>query len=267
MGAAPFFPGLIDTRRRRCYALRVNLHQALANLLYPPACLLCRTPLAPSADAATRSATICPACLGRMPPNSPPVCLRCGLGLAGAFDATVECESCRTSPPAFERARAPLQYTGAAQEAVRQFKYHRRWRVGRWLAEEMVRVAKASFPIAEVAAVLPVPRHWLKRRLQGFNAAELLACAIAPSLEKPCVPDVLRQRRWTATQTRLSWRERARNVRGAFTAQGRSVGRRAVLLIDDVLTSGATAHACAQALREAGALRVFVLTAARTPLG
>ena len=247
--------------------MRVRVHHALINLLYPPACLLCQAPLAPPGDARARGAMICPACLDRMPPSGPPVCLRCGVGLAGAFDALLECGSCRAHPPAFEAARAPWLYTGAAQEAIRQFKYHRRWRIGRWLADEMARVAAASFPLQEVAAVLPVPRHWLKRRLHGFNAAELLAGAVARSLKTPCVPDALRQRRWASTQTRLSWRERTRNVEGAFVARERSVGRRTVLLVDDVLTSGATAHACARALREAGVRRVLVLTAARTPLG
>ena len=255
----------------------MNASGALTDLLYPPACLICRAPhpfpgSAPRARPGDRSwraggaELVCRGCAARLSPSGPPVCARCGIGLPGACDALVECRSCREHPPAFDAARAPWSYAGAAEEAVRQFKFHRRWRLGRWLAEEMASVANAAFPVEEVSAILPVPQHWLKRRLGGFHGAGRLADAVARSLGKPCRPDALRCRRWTATQSRLPWRTRARNVRDAFAARGRFVRGRSVLLVDDVLTSGATADACARALKAAGARRVFVLAAARTPL-
>ena len=114
--------------------------------------------------------------------------------------------------------------------------------------------------------VLSVPLHWIKRWLKGVNPAGQLAVTVARSLKKPYAPCALRRRRWTATQTRLRWRERFRNVDQAFAARKQFVTDKTVLLIDDVLTSGATANACARALKRAGAKRVFVLTAARTPL-
>lgn len=201
-----------------------------------------------------------------MPRTGRPACSRCGVELPGAFDAVVLCAGCRRRPPAFETAQAPWQYAGRTQDAIRQFKYHRRWRVGGWLAAEMARLAGSSLPIDDIALVLPVPLHWLKRRLKGFNPTESLAASIARRLAIPQSPHALRRTRWTATQTRLSVAARFRNVRRAFRAEARLVRDRSVLLIDDVLTSGATAHACALALKEAGARRVFVLTAARTPL-
>jgi len=127
-------------------------------------------------------------------------------------------------------------------------------------------MARVSLPLEAVDAVLPVPPHWLTRRLRGFDAAALLAEAVARSLEKPYRPRLLSRTRWTATQTHLHGRERFRNVHGAFAARKRSAEGRAFLLVDDVLTSGATASACALALKAAGARHVFVLTAARTPL-
>lgn len=239
----------------------------LANLLYPPACLLCHARLpAPRDPLPAAARVICGPCARDMPRSGRPVCAVCGVGLPGAFDARVRCASCRASPPPFEMARAPWRYTGAAQDALRQFKYDgRRW-IGRWLAEEMAVTARASLPVAEVSLVLPVPLFWLKRRLKGRNPAEELARAVARSLEKPCAAQALRRVRWTATQTRLSSRQRLRNVRRAFAARERRLRGSTVLLIDDVLTSGSTAGACAQALKQAGASRVFVLTAARTPL-
>lgn len=238
---------------------------ALTNLLYPPACLVCHAGLPRGSTGATPA--LCERCHGELARCGPPVCVHCGAAVPGAFDATAVCGPCRSAPRAFEQARAPWHYRGAVREAIRQFKYHRRWRLGRWLAEEMARTARASFPLEEISAVLPVPLHRLKRLLRGFSPAESLAWTVARAVKKPCLPHALRQPRWTRSQTRLGTRERARNVREAFVAHGRTVRNRTVLLVDDVLTSGSTADACATALKTAGAVRVFVLTAARTPLG
>ena len=235
--------------------------KALTNVLYPPACLLCHGRLSSPEE------VLCGNCVKAMPRSEPPVCVRCGVGIPGAFDALMPCATCRKKPPAFEQARAPWRYAGAVQEAIQQFKYRRRWRIGRWLAEEMARVARSSFPLDEEVFVASVPLHWIKRRLNGFNPAEDLARVVAHALEKPYDPRALRRIRWTPTQTRLSSAQRIRNVRGAFASNHhRSIRNRTVLLIDDVLTSGATANACAAALKEAGAGRVLILTAARTPL-
>jgi ComF family protein len=200
-----------------------------------------------------------------MPRSRRPVCARCGVTLQGAFDAVLTCAACRQHPLAYEMARAPLVYAGTAQAAVRAFKYHWRWRIGRWLADEMAATARAMLPIEDIQAVVPVPLHWLKRRLRGADAPTYLAARVCRALEKPCLPAALRKRRWTGGQTRRRGADRFRNVRGAFVGRRRHVEGRTVLLIDDVLTSGATADACASALKDAGASAVFVLTAARTP--
>jgi len=185
--------------------------------------------------------------------------------LDAPYDAAIRCARCRLSPPAFDAARATWRYAGATQEAIRRFKFHHRWRLGRWLAEEMAATARQTLPLEAIDLVAPVPLHWLKRTLKGFAPAEDLACAVAQRLRKPYVRGALRPVRWTASQSRLQARQRFRNVRGAFAARPRLVNGRGVLLIDDVLTSGATAQACAQALKSAGARSVVVLAAARTP--
>lgn len=231
----------------------------LRSLLYPPACLLCRQPL--DAD----RAPFCDACRADMSPPQPPLCLRCGLGVRGAYDALAICPSCRRRPPAFDRACAPFAYESRVREAIHAFKYHGHHRIGRWLAAEMAATAERSLPLNELRAVVAVPMHPLKRRLKGANPAEDLARALAETLRLPHQSALLRRRRWTPTQTRLRPSQRFRNVRDAF-APGRShPADGAVLLVDDVLTSGATAHACALALRASGARAVFVLTAARAP--
>ena len=239
--------------------------KALANLLYPPACLLCRVSLSVPRDAVQTSDVLCETCLGRMPRSDVPACSRCSAGVPGAFDADMLCASCRTNPPAFEAAAAPWRYAGCARQAVQAFKYHRRRRLGSWLAEQMAQTARTALPLSAVTAIVPVPLHWLTQRLRGFHAAGHLAAGVAAVLERPSLSRALRQHRWTATQTRLPWEARFRNVRGAFCAKEAPIRGHTVLLVDDVLTSGATADACTQALKDAGAASVYVLTAARTP--
>ena len=94
-----------------------------------------------------------------MPRTLAPVCRCCGVGLRGAFDAVADCASCRAAPRAFELARAPWRYDGPVQAAVRRFKYRRRWRLGRWLADGMAQTARESLPLKDVSAVVPVPLH------------------------------------------------------------------------------------------------------------
>lgn len=233
------------------------LRFSIINLLYPPACLLCHR------RAHTPGTVFCDACEGAMPPCLPPVCERCGLSVAGAYDAQPQCRRCQARPPAFAQARAPFLYLDGVREAVHAFKYRGHPRIGRWFAARMAQTASDTLPLARVTRIVPVPSHWLKARLRGASPAASLARAVARQLAVPYDARLLAKTRWTSTQTRLTPPQRFRNVRGAFRARRRLDQDDAVLLIDDVLTSGATADACAQALRAAGAQAVFVLTISR----
>lgn len=197
-----------------------------------------------------------------MPRAHPPVCQRCGQGLPGAYDALALCRLCQRQLPAFDQAGAPFRYAGAVRDAVHAFKYQGHRRLGLWLADAMAEFAQPPARMASYDLIVPVPMHWFKQRVKGFNPAEGLAQAVGARVRQRCTRTALRRTRWTATQTRLTRTQRARNVRGAFRARPNAVHGRHVLLIDDVLTTGATAHACALALREAGASSVSVLTAA-----
>lgn len=226
------------------------------DLLYPPACLLC------DAQGADRL-PVCAPCTGELAAVGEPHCRACGRPVPGAYDAVVTCAACRSRRPAFDAARALWTYEGAARRAIHAYKYARRWRLAAWMAEPLAELAcRAGWDGAD--AIVPVPRHWLKARWRGFDHAAALASELARRLQAPYAPRLLRRRRWTAAQSRLPGPARRRNVSGAFRADRRAHGRR-VLLVDDVLTSGATAEACAQALRDAGAKEIFVLTATVTP--
>lgn len=239
----------------------MRLLAPLVQLLYPPACLVCQTRLASGSEAAP----LCASCRHSTRRCTPPLCIRCGLPLAGAFDASMACRRCRQQPPTFDTAHAPWQYTGAIRAGVRALKYRHRHRLGRWFADDMAHLARTTGLDQQVDLVVPVPLHWLKPRLRGTHTPAALARRVAAGLRLPYAPKALRRVRWTRTQTRLSRLQRRRNVEGAFQAQAALVQGRRILLVDDVLTSTATAQACSIALRKAGAAAVVVLTAARTP--
>ena len=255
---------------------RRMLNSSVTNLIYPPACFLCHR-------RAPEHAPLCDACESALEPCRPPICDRCGIALQGAYDARMSCRRCDRAGTdlageevsrragvatavqalAFHQARAPFVYSDTVREAVHAFKYGHHPRLGRWFAERMAQTVMDEFPVADIRRVLPVPSHWLKGRLTGFDHTVVLAESVARLLQLPCDRRAVSRIKWTATQTRLTIRQRAQNVREAFQATPPASGRtEAVLLVDDVLTTGATADACARALREAGFGDVFVITAA-----
>lgn len=199
----------------------------------------------------------------------PLVCTLCGA--KNESKAGCLCSRCRTDIPQWPlsaappgQALAPLKYERSAQTLIHQFKYHRRWRLGLWCAEKMRLAALKTLPLHAIDLVACVPAHWFTRRLRGFDAPDYLARRVSGMLKIP-YKRVIFRRRWTRSQTRLTRAERLRNVRNAFYAHPKSVGNKTILLIDDVVTSGATTQACVTALRKAQACTVFVLAAARTP--
>jgi ComF family protein len=185
----------------------------------------------------------------------PPLCLRCGR------PAQEEVRRCRDCPPGtIEIARAPLLYEGPVRSALHRLKFSG-WRaVAEALASAMAVVSEF-----EADAVTWVPLSPARRARRGFDQARALAVTVAARLELPAVP-LLTRTADTPPQARRSAAERRRAMRGAFRPSGRSPPPN-VLLVDDVLTTGATAAECAAVLRSAGAARVGLLTAARALSG
>jgi ComF family protein len=233
----------------------------LLNFLYPPRCAACDASL--SIDSTRR---ICAPCLAAVEPLRPPLCLVCGAPLHAA--AADRCEHCRAAPPAFDSARAITRYRSGADGSstvaalLRRHKYGLDQSLGRALAEYLDMAPALETGSYDV--VIPVPLHRARLRWRGFNQAALLGVALARRLH--CALDVatLTRVRPTPPQTARDRANRARNVRDAFAVRrpSRVAGRR-VLLVDDVMTTGATADECARVLRAAGARRIDVLTLAR----
>jgi ComF family protein len=239
----------------------------LLNFLYPPRCAACDAGLPIDA---TRC--ICASCLAAVEPPRPPLCRLCGAPLH-AGDEDERCDHCRAAPPAFDSARAITRYrsgtdgsaiegSSAVASLLRRHKYGLDQSLGRALAEYLDVAPGLDADGYEV--VIPVPLHRSRLRWRGFNQAALLGAALARRLN--CSLDVatLARVRSTPPQTARDRAQRAHNVRDAFAVRRplRVAGRR-VLLVDDVMTTGATADECARVLRAAGARRIDVLTLAR----
>ena len=246
------------------------LHHLL-NFLFPQRCAACDASM--PIDARRR---ICAPCLAALEPPRPPLCRVCGASLHTGEVRTGEderCGHCRTAPPAFDSARAITLYragggdfagdgSGAVAALLRRHKYGLDQSLGRALAEYL----DAAPPIDAGAydVVIPVPLHRSRLRWRGFNQAALLGAALARRLNCPLDVATLARVRPTPPQTARDRAQRARNVRDAFAVRrpARVAGRR-ILLVDDVMTTGATADECARVLHAAGARRVDVLTLAR----
>lgn len=243
-----------------------DLGATLLYFLFPSPCRGCGGML----DAGRRS-LFCSACWGRMAPVAPPVCPQCGWPFPSprALEASPAhlCMRCRTTRVHFAVARAATLYgpAGPAREAILAFKHTGRDTLGRHLAELM---AERSGPILAEGpwdVLVPVPLHPRRERQRGFNQAAFLARRVGRRAGLPVAARALRRVRATPPQSGDP-AERRRNVRDAFSvARHSQVAGRHVLLVDDVLTTGATANECARTLRRAGARRVGVYTLARVP--
>ena len=236
--------------------LRAGMRTA-ADLVLPPTCLACRKP-------AGAAGGLCPACWNGMGFIERPYCERLGTPFASDAAEGMLSPAAIADPPAFDRARAAARFGDVARDLVHLLKYGDRLDLARPLGGWMARAGREL--LADADALLPVPLHWSRLWQRRFNQSAMLARAISRLAHVPVEDDILSRTRATPPQVGLARKERAQNVQGAFavapSARIRVKGRKLVV-IDDVLTSGATVDACARILRRAGAARVDVLVLAR----
>jgi ComF family protein len=228
-----------------------SLAEALVRTFLPACCSLCREPLPWRGS----EAGVCPECWNAVREHTP-ACPVCGDPDSASGGP---CLSCAADPPPWRAAAAVGPYEGTLRDLILLFKQGRRDELARPLAVRLARTfRRTGWP--RPTAVVPVPMWWGRRLRRGFNQAELLAREISATLESRTATALARRRgRPQAGQRRG---ERRRLPRSSYFARRRIAGP--VLLIDDVLTTGATASACARALQAAGAADVYVLTLART---
>jgi ComF family protein len=239
-------------------ALAARSLLGLLDVVLPPRCLACGV-------AVETQGRLCASCWRSLTFLAPPHCRSCGYPLPHAAPDAPLCGSCAIEPPIYDRARAVLRYDEGARSLILAFKHADRTDTapafGQWLARTGAEL------LADADLITPVPLHRWRLLRRGYNQAAVLARALARESGVAMIPDLLQRRRATPSQQGLSAQARLVNITaGAFRPHpwhSRRITNRNVLLIDDVMTTGATVGACAQVLRRAGAARVDVLTLAR----
>jgi ComF family protein len=235
--------------------------RALCDLTFPPRCVLCEAEMAGQGDG---DLLICPPCQSGLAPAGWPSCPRCGAGVSEHSLAAAECAECHGRRFGFDSVLPLGPYEGALRQAVLRTKRQR----GEHLAVGLARLAARQLADRVSAipsdVVVPVPMHWQRRIARGTNGPDVLSVELAGRRGLPADHRMLRQWRKTLPQKDLPQTERFRNVRGAFRVRGGYDLRGArILLVDDILTSGATCSEAAGTLKKAGAARVDVVVWAR----
>ncbi len=248
-----------------------ELSESVLTLFFPSDCSLCGNELDGGFGAG-----ICRACWDTLLPFAGPLCPRCGLPFAterALESSDARCAECRRGEFAFDLARSFGLYSANLRAAILQLKFHRRERLGRKLGGLLASTWPSLMtPDAdEPPILLPVPLHRSRQSERGYNQAELLAAGLAKELalrrgESRLRVDTrsLKRLRSTPPQTGLTTSARQENVRGVFavTSPEHVVGK-TIVLVDDVMTTGATVSACAEVLKRSGARHVLVLALAR----
>lgn len=239
---------------------RANLwFEPLLGLIFPNVCQLCEQE--PATKAMGYVGATCRKEIKRI---EPPLCDRCGLPFSGAITQNFECSNCQELDLAYKWSRASVAAEGPVLEAIHRYKYNRQLWFEPFLVEQWLQGARDSVITGGFDLLVPVPLHPWKEREREFNQSERLARAISRELTIPVNARLVERIHHTRAQAKLDRKARAQNVKRAFRMRKdlRLNGQR-ILLIDDVLTTGATTSACAKALIDGGASEVCVWTVAR----
>lgn len=249
-------PGL--GRQRWKGILRDGL-QGLGDLVWPPSCPGCHArPPAPEQ-------MLCHPCLQSFMLRPEWCCPRCGAGWLGSppRDASARCRLCPPDEAPYQGVLGATAYHDVAARVVHGFKYGRRLELGEWMGRQMSEQLGERLNVLRprIQRIVPVPLFWARRYWRGFNQSQSLAEALAVTMDRPLDRKLLRRHKHTRQQVSLPRERRAANVRGAFS-MGRGAaldeGREGILVVDDVVTTGATVSECARILLEAGAREVWI---------
>ncbi len=241
------------------YGLRREL-AGLFELFFPPACPLCGVLL-------ERDGTplFCSACLAGMKPVLSPRCPRCLLPYPGANGHDHLCQDCLLDPPPFAAVTSVALYEDSLRQAVQRFKYRGAFSLDRSLGGLLADALETDPASGRSDLLVPVPLHVSRLRRRGYNQSLLLARVLGRRWRVPVHSRLLVRTRPTIPQQGLKAAERRRNLKGAFRVR-KPLDGEAVLLVDDVMTTGATARECSRVLLEAGAGRVEVAVLGRARL-
>lgn len=232
--------------------------ETVLGLVYPRVCALCR-----GHRADRRDGYVCASCSLKVRRIGPQCCRRCGIPWSGMVTASHTCADCRRANFAWDEARAAVVAEGAALECIHRLKYQREPWFATFLSRLLLEAALPTLTARSWQGVVPVPLHRVKSREREFNQAERLAAPLSRALGVPLVTDRVRRHEATLSQASLSREDRTRNVRAAFAAGRTDRIQGSWIIVDDVLTTGATTDAVAAVLKGQGADRVIVWAVAR----
>lgn len=233
----------------------------VAEWVYPTACLVCD---APAGEPDPFRHGVCNDCHTAMTTDPRPACPWCAQTVGPHADTSRGCPECRGVALGFERAFRLGPYEGKLRDAVLRTKVLAGEGLADLLGRLLAECRGRAVLDAGIDLVAPVPLHWWRKWTRGYNQAEAVARELAAGLRAPFAPKLLRRVRWTPQQAQPTREARRENVRGAFRAvRGARVAGKAVLLVDDVMTTGSTLGEAARTLRGAGAGRVVVAVLAR----
>jgi ComF family protein len=229
------------------------------NFFYPAVCQICGEQRATSHEG-----YVCTNCWTDVRFIMPPFCERCGLPYEGEISGAFECGNCREMELHFRFARSAVVAKGVVLDVIHRYKYFRALWFEPFLADLLIRHAKPVLEKEKWDWIVPIPLHRLKRREREFNQAERLADQLSRATNIPVNGTLIERVEFTRTQTQLTRPQRMENVRRAFRMRdGKRLDGGRIILLDDVLTTGATTSACAKILKQAGAEDICVWTVAR----
>jgi competence protein ComFC len=255
-------PVSVPGRTRRGWGWLAEISDALVSVVFPSGCRICESLLTKASRV-----PLCQECLSSFERVPSIICQVCGRplpGLARKEGEPLLCPACQGRTYAFDRARSFALYKDAVVRAILLLKFEQIEPLGAWFAGQLAEMVNVDSDRLSVDVVVPVPLHREREKERGYNQAALLSKPLAKRLRLPHRAVLLMRTRARPDKQVLSLEERWESVRGAFaTRPGSQIDNLRVLLVDDVLTTGATLDACARALREAGAKSVIGLTVAR----
>ncbi|MDR2427150.1 MAG: ComF family protein [Endomicrobium sp.] len=235
-----------------------NLLLRILAFFYPVTCSCCGKLMS-----AVSKERVCDGCRNSLDKIKGFICHKCGLPLE---DGGEHCYVCRHNPKEFhfDKMRAAYLYKNSVRRLILKFKYFDRIFLAADLAQGVIEVLKQNDFFNDTDIVIPVPLNIVRRIKRGYNQAALLALEVGKSISKPVSEKILLRSKITKPQFKLSKKERTENIKNSFVVKNHNlIKKKNVLLVDDIVTTSATASACAKVLKESGASKVYVIALAR----
>ncbi len=226
----------------------------IVDTLFPHGCIVCGR---------TTGSLVCGDCRATIHSIQEPFCTQCGKPFTSTAGVSHLCYDCIKGRNVFARSRTAFVYNGSIVTLIHRFKFGDQVNLAAFFSGELLRLCQAHFSDEDVGAIIPVPLSLRRLKHRSYNQSYLISERLSPALSVPVYTSVLKKIKETKPQSRLSAREREQNVKGAYRVMDHHLIRgKKVLLIDDVITTGATVNACSRALLRAGAQAVYVAAVA-----